>query len=85
MATQPDIDPLNLREQLARIDKLRAETEKTLAEVSKVVAETAKASADTAKVSIDTRVVSYATVFQGLIAVAGLLGAGAAIAKLFFP
>ena len=70
MATHLD-DPIDLREQLARIDQMRANTEKAFAEIQKTRA--------------DTKVVTVATVFQGLIAIAALLGAGAAIAKLIFP
>ncbi len=70
MATHRD-DPLDLRKQLARIDQMRVNTERALAEIQKV--------------RVDTKLVTFATVFQGLIAVAGLLGAGAAIGKLFFP
>ena len=70
MATHLD-PPFDMREQLARIDQMRASTEKALADIQKTRA--------------DTKVVTLATVFQGLIAIAALLGAGAAIAKLFFP
>ena len=77
MATQLD-DPIDLREQIARIDQMRASTEKALIDIQKT-------RVDVDKVLVDTRVASVATVFQGLIAIAALLGAGAAIAKLFFP
>ena len=70
MATHLD-DPLDLREQLVRIDQMRANTEKALAEIQKLRA--------------DTKIVTFAAVFQGLIAIAALIGAGAAIGKLFFP
>lgn len=77
MATHLD-DPLDLREQLARIDQMRASTEKALMDVQKT-------RVDMDKVLADTKVVTLATAFQGFIAIAALLGAGAAIAKLFFP
>ena len=70
MATQLD-DPIDLREQLARIDQMRANSDKLYAETQKLLA--------------DSKVVSFATIFQGFIAIAALLGAGAAIGKLFFP
>ena len=77
MATHLD-EPLDMREQLARIDQMRASTEKALIDIQKT-------RVDIDKVLVDTRVASVATVFQGLIAIAALLGAGAAIARLFFP
>ena len=77
MATHVD-GPLDLQEQLARIDQMRASTEKALIDIQKT-------RVDIDKVLVDTRVVSFATIFQGLIAVAALIGAGAAIAKLLFP
>ena len=71
MATQMEDGSIDLREQLARIDKIHADIQRTLTENGKLLAE--------------TKVVPFAAIFQGLIAVAGLLGAGAAITKLFFP
>jgi hypothetical protein len=71
MATQMDERELDLQEQLARIRQMGAEHDRIAAETRKLFAE--------------SRVVSVATIFQGFIAVAALLGAGAAIAKLFFP
>ncbi|AJP72875.1 hypothetical protein [Sphingomonas hengshuiensis] len=71
MATQMDRNELDLQEQLARIRQMGVNTDKAIAEMQKT--------------RIDTKIVSFATVFQGFIAVAALLGAGAAIAKLFFP
>ena len=70
MATQ--LEPsLDLREQIARIDKTLEEIANTRVEVSKISAE-----AD---------FMPRAMVFQAMLATAVLLGAGAAIAKLFFP
>jgi hypothetical protein len=77
MATQLD-DPLDLKEQLARIDQMRASTEKAIADIQKT-------RVDIDKVQIETKLITLATVFQGFIAIAALLGAGAALAKLFFP
>jgi hypothetical protein len=76
MATHLE-DPIDLREQIARIDQMRASTEKALIDIQKT-------RVDIDKVLADTRVVSFATIFQGLIAVAALIGAGAVIAKLLF-
>ncbi|MEH3101224.1 hypothetical protein [Sphingomonas adhaesiva] len=77
MATQPTGN-LDFEEQRMRI--VRA-----IEEVEKMSAETRKLLAEVNKVGAETKAVPFATVFQGLIAIAGLLGAGAAIAKLFFP
>ena len=78
MATQMDRNELDLQEQLARIRQMGANTDKAIAEIQKT-------RVDIDKVLKDTKIVTFATVFQGLIAIAGLIGAGAAIAKLFFP
>ena len=71
MATQLDPYELNLQEQLVRIRRQIEESEKFSAETRKLVAE--------------SKTIRAATIFQGGIAIAALLGAGAAIAKLFFP
>ena len=71
MATQMDREQLDLEEQLARIRQMAVNTDKAIVEIQKVQA--------------DTKVVTFATVFQGFIAIAALLGAGAAIGKLIFP
>ncbi len=71
MATQIDPKEFDLQEQLARIRKIQEESDKFSAETRKLLAE--------------SKTISLATVFQGGIAIAALLGAGAAIAKLFFP
>ena len=78
MATQSPRDNLDFEEQRARIWV-------AFEEIEKISAETRKLLAEANKVGAETRAVPYATIFQGLIAVAGLLGAGAAIAKVFFP
>ena len=77
MASTPS-DNLDFEEQRARIWL-------ALEEMEKIVAETRKLNADANKVGVETKTIPYATIFQGLIAIAGLLGAGAAIAKVFFP
>ena len=71
MATHVEREQLDLEEQLARIRQMGVNTDKAIVEMQKVRA--------------DTKVVTFATVFQGLIAIGALIGAGAAIAKLFFP
>jgi hypothetical protein len=71
MATQSSSLPLDIQEQIARIQKMNEETARLIQE--------------SRKIGQDTKVVPYATVFQGLIAVAALLGAGAALAKLLLP
>ena len=71
MATQMDREQLDLEEQLARIRQMAVNTDKAIVEIQKDQA--------------DTKVVTFATVFQGFIAIAALLGAGAAIGKLIFP
>ncbi|KRA83008.1 hypothetical protein [Altererythrobacter sp. Root672] len=71
MAAHTDVKELNLQQQLASIRRDQAEIDQLQAEVRKLAAE--------------TKVISPAVIFQGMIATAALLGAGAAIAKLFFP
>jgi len=78
MATHIPPGDLDLQEQLARIRQMGVSTEQALIEFQKT-------RVDIEKVLKDTRVVTFATVFQGFIAVAALLGAGAALAKLMFP
>ena len=64
MATAPQHDTLNIEEQLARIAKMRVETDKLIQ---------------------DTRLATPQMFFQGALAMAALIGAGAALAKLVFP
>ena len=71
MATLPNKDALDIDEQIAR--------------VSKLVEDIVKSQAETRKLTLETKIVPFSTVFQGLIAIAALMGAGAAIAKLLFP
>ena len=77
MATKFEPQALDLEEQIVRIRKMGAETEQALVDIQKT-------RADIEKVLFDTRIVSFATIFQGLIAIAALLGAGAALAKLLY-
>ena len=71
MATIPNKDRLDIEEQIAR--------------VSKLVEDIVKAQAETRKLKAETEFMPRAMVFQAMLATAALLGAGAAIAKLFFP
>ncbi len=71
MTTQPQHETLNIEEQLARIAQMRIDSEKSQAQTHKLIEE--------------TRLVTPQVIFQGAIAMAALLGAGAALAKLFFP
>ena len=70
MATLPDKDGLDIEEQIAR--------------VSKLVEDIVKSQAETRKITAETQFMPRAMIFQAMLATAALLGAGAAIAKLFF-
>lgn len=70
MATIPSFEEqLDLREQIARIDRTQAETAKMTAEV--------------AKIKIDTRVTPLQIGFAGLAAGAALFGAAVAFVQVF--
>ena len=71
MATQHDQGRLDLEEQIVRISKL--------------VEDVVKSQAETRKIKAETEFVPRAMIFQAMLATAALIGAGAAIAKLFFP
>ncbi len=71
MTTKPRYEPLDLEEQLARIAQMRVESEKIQTQTSTLVQ--------------DIRLATPQMFFQGALAMAGLIGAGAALAKLFFP
>ena len=79
MATIPDTSDDDLNRQSARLE---AETRKLLAEANKLSAEQYKLSAERAKLETDRRISPFILLAQGLLAGAGLLGAGAALAKL---
>ena len=78
MATHLPPGELDLQEQIARIRKTQEEVDRFAAETRKVVADMIKAQAE-------TKIMPWTTIFQAMLATAALLGAGAAIAKLFFP
>jgi hypothetical protein len=78
MASQLDPYRLDLEEQLVRIQHAREESEKFSAETRRIVADMLKSQAE-------TKILPWSTIFQAMLATAALLGAGAAVAKLFFP
>ena len=78
MATQADRGEIDLQEQLARIREMGANTDK-------LIAVNQKALAELSKIKAETEFLPRAMIFQAMIAAAALFGAGAAVAKLFFP
>jgi hypothetical protein len=75
MATIPDPSIEELNRQSARLE---AETRKLMAEANKLAAERLKFDSE-------RELMPRNMIFQAMLATAALLGAGAAIAKLFFP
>jgi hypothetical protein len=77
MATIPtSSEPtLDIREQLARIDRIQAELQKSQVEITKMTTETDKT-------RLDTRLAPWALLATGLTAGAALFAAGAAFTKL---
>ena len=71
MATQPDLGRLDIEEQIVRISKL--------------VEDVVKSQAETRKIMTETQYLPRTMIFQAMLATAALIGAGAALAKLFFP
>jgi hypothetical protein len=78
MATNLDPDKFDYEERFARLRLTIEESEKFSAETRRIVADMLKAQAE-------TKIMPWSTIFQAMLATAALLGAGAAIAKLFFP
>ena len=72
-APEPSIEELN--RQSARLE---AETRKLMAEANKLAAERLKFDSE-------RELMPRSMIFQAMIAFAAVLGAGAALAKLFFP
>ncbi|MFM2100993.1 MAG: hypothetical protein RLZZ366_2532 [Pseudomonadota bacterium] len=68
MATQLDPAAFDLEEQLARIQKMRREDEKMSVEISKLIQE--------------IKLATPHVFFQGAVAMAAMIGAGAALFKL---
>ena len=75
MATVPDPSIEELNRQSARIE---AETRKLMAEANKLAAERLK-------LLTEREIMPRNLIFQAMIAFAAILGAGAALAKVFFP
>ena len=71
--SEPSIEELN--RQSARIE----------AETRKLMAETNKLAAERLKMDSERELMPRALILQAMIAFAAILGAGAAIAKVFFP
>ena len=78
MATQIDPKELDLQEQLARIRQMMDDSDRARAEQAKVIEERNKLLAE-------VKFFPASLIFQAMLATAALLGAGAAIAKVFFP
>jgi len=78
MATQWETDQAYYDERLARLRLMVEESEKFSAETRKLVADMTKAQSD-------LKYQPWFILFQGVLATAALMGAGAALAKLFFP
>ena len=92
MATVPERDTLDRDEwraeverSLVEITRSRAETVKLVAEAEKLMAERLRIGADKVKAGVEPDLLPRSMIFQAMLATAALLGAGAAIAKLFFP
>ena len=92
MATAPQHDPLYLEEQLARLAKMRRDDEKTNVDIQKMGVEIQKTGVEIQKTSVeiqklvqDIKLATPQLFFQGGLATAALIGATAAIAKIFFP
>jgi len=69
MAATPVLEPIDLREQLAHIDRMQAELQKL--------------NADTLKVIQDTSLAKPQLLFHGAVTMAAMIGTVAAIVKLF--
>ena len=67
---QPEILELDIREQLARIRSMAVEQDKRQVEIQKLMQ--------------DIKLATPQMFFQGALAMAALIGAGAALTKLFF-
>lgn len=85
MATTIEPKELDIQEQLARIRRMAAESDKLYEERLKMEHERLKIERERLKIEAETKVISPNMIFQAMLATAALLGAGAAIAKLFFP
>ena len=84
MATQIDHKELDLQEQLARIRKTQGGIDKMFDERSRIQTEIDKMYYERSKIQTEIKVIPATMIFQAMLASAALIGAGAAIAKLFF-
>lgn len=71
MATEYNQQNMDVQDQFSRLLKTQVEIEKMFAERDKL--------------KIETRILPVSIILQAFIAIATMLGAGAAIAKVFFP
>ena len=100
MASHPEAIPLDLQEQIARIAKIQEDIDRSRAEMNRMqgidkdralvehertIAEIERIRLEAAKFRSETQLMPRSMIFQAMLATAALLGAGAAIAKLFFP
>jgi hypothetical protein len=83
MASIPDTSDDDIRSLNRESARLEAETRKLLAEANKLSAEQLKLSAERDKLHTDVRFSPWILLAQGALAAAALMGAGAALAKLF--
>lgn len=79
----PTDQSLDIREQIARIDRMQAEISRVQAEISKWQVDITKTRADITKTEQDSRLAPFALAFTGVGAGAAIFAAGAAFAKLF--
>lgn len=82
MATVPQHEILDVEEQLVRIAEMRVRTDKLIQDMQRG---DEKMSAEIRKLIQDTRLATPQMFFQGALAMAALIGAGAALGKLLFP
>jgi hypothetical protein len=85
MATKAQTEQLNIEEQLARIAKMRRDDEKASVDIQKTGVDIQKVSVEIQKLTQDIKLATPQMFFQGAVATAALIGATAAIAKVFFP
>lgn len=85
MATQLDPKELDVRYVMAQIDQSLQEAARARAETDQRYAEHLKIVAEQRQINDETKFMPWRVAFQAMLATAALIGAGAAIAKLFFP
>jgi hypothetical protein len=85
MATRLGTDDTNILEQFERIRRMSAESDKLHEERLKLAAEQTRLATEQLKIAQETSLMPRYLMAQTMLATAALLGAGAAIAKLFFP